>query len=176
MIVSQNSPQNSFRLALSYARREMRAGLSGFYVFLACLVLGVGAIATIQSLSAGLTDSLRRDGRSVLGGDIALYSIYKPQAPPVAQYLKTLGRTARVLNMVAMARAEKGPKGGADATLSELKAVDENYPLYGTYSLADGRELDARALAKLLQPENENRLARRGGGRRGHGAAAPERG
>ena len=32
-------------LALKFALREMRGGLSGFYIFLACIVLGVAAIA-----------------------------------------------------------------------------------------------------------------------------------
>jgi putative ABC transport system permease protein len=39
-------------LALRYALREMRGGLSGFYVFIACIALGVMAIAGVGSVAA----------------------------------------------------------------------------------------------------------------------------
>ena len=41
-------------IAFRLARRELRSGLQGFRIFLACLVLGVGAIAIVGSLSAAL--------------------------------------------------------------------------------------------------------------------------
>ena len=41
----------TLRLAVTLARREMRSGLGGFRLFLACLALGVGAIAAILSFS-----------------------------------------------------------------------------------------------------------------------------
>ena len=37
-------------LSLSIARRELRGGLRGFRVFLACLALGVAAIAGVAAL------------------------------------------------------------------------------------------------------------------------------
>jgi putative ABC transport system permease protein len=149
-----SAPVVSFRLALTYARRELRAGLSGLYVFLACLALGVGAIAAVQSLSLGLTDSLRHDGRAILGGDLAAYSLYKPQPPAVTAYLKTLGRTTRIFFAKAMTRTDKGD----DAALTDLKAVEASYPLYGAYQLADGTSLDAAALHKLLSPASAGGL------------------
>ena len=41
----RNERRQSMRLAVTLARREMRSGLGGFRLFLACLALGVGAIA-----------------------------------------------------------------------------------------------------------------------------------
>ena len=41
-------------LLLRLALRELRAGLSGFGIFLACIALGVAAIAGISSLSRSL--------------------------------------------------------------------------------------------------------------------------
>ena len=47
-------------LALTIARRELRGGLRGFRVFLACLALGVAAIAAVgmvrAAIQAGLTE------------------------------------------------------------------------------------------------------------------------
>ena len=58
-------------LALRYALRELRGGLRGFYVFIACIALGVMAIAGVGSVAASLSEGLTREGRTSLGGDIA---------------------------------------------------------------------------------------------------------
>lgn len=57
------STANGFGLAWRIARREMRAGLRGFRVFLICLTLGVGAIAAVGSLSQAVTSGLLADAR-----------------------------------------------------------------------------------------------------------------
>jgi putative ABC transport system permease protein len=60
------------RVALRLARRELRQGLSGFRIFLACLVLGVASISGVGSLSEGLLEGLSRQGRELLGGDVEI--------------------------------------------------------------------------------------------------------
>ena len=52
-------------------RLEMRGGLSGFRILVACLALGVAAIAGVGSLSEGITGGIERDARRLLGGDVA---------------------------------------------------------------------------------------------------------
>src|SRR5260370_6809877 len=54
-------------LPLRFAARELRAGLRGFYVFIACTALGVMAIAGVSSLAAGLGEGLPPEGRGILG-------------------------------------------------------------------------------------------------------------
>ncbi len=120
--------------SLTFARRELRAGLAGFYVFLLCLVLGVAAICAIQSLSRGLADSLMHDGRAILGGDIELRTLYAPATPEQTAWLgKNLGRVSTVVETRAMAR--RGDE--TQSVLAEIKAVDAVYPLYGTPKLMD---------------------------------------
>src|SRR5262249_48610053 len=58
-------------LPLRFAARELRGGLRGFYVFIACIGLGVMAIAGVNSLASGLAEGLAREGRVILGGDLA---------------------------------------------------------------------------------------------------------
>ena len=58
-------------LTLSFALREMRGGLRGFAVFIACLALGVAAISGVSSFARSLSDGLAREGRVILGGDVA---------------------------------------------------------------------------------------------------------
>nr|WP_295831628.1 FtsX-like permease family protein [uncultured Azospirillum sp.] len=130
-------------LALRLARRELRTGLKGFWVFLACLALGVAAIASVQSVSSGLLDGLASDGRSILGGDVALRQLYSPPTDEQMAVLKADGRVSTSAEMRAMARAADETR----SSLVELKAVDDLYPLYGTVTLEGGGDLrDALAL------------------------------
>ncbi|MFH1158304.1 MAG: FtsX-like permease family protein [Pseudomonadota bacterium] len=123
-----------FLLPLIYARRDLRGGIGGFYIFLACLVLGVGAIAGIQSLSRGLTESLHHDGRYILGGDVALRTIYEPATKEQIRFLHDkMGPVTIVMETRAMARRMDDTQ----ATLVELKAVDPFYPLYGKLEIVD---------------------------------------
>ncbi len=60
----------SIALAFRLALREMRGGLKGFYIFLACIALGTAAIAGVNSLSQSITGSISSQGRELLAGDI----------------------------------------------------------------------------------------------------------
>ena len=75
-------------LAFRLARRELRGGLKGFRIFLACLTLGVAAIAGVGSLSQGLTAGLREDARSLLGGDVHLRLSHRPATPEQRAWLE----------------------------------------------------------------------------------------
>ena len=57
------------RLAWRFARRELRGGLAGFRVFLACLALGVAAIAGVGTVRSAIEAGLRDQGAVLLGGD-----------------------------------------------------------------------------------------------------------
>ena len=48
-------------LLLRLALREMRGGVRGFGIFLACIALGVAAIAGVASLSRSLTEGITRE-------------------------------------------------------------------------------------------------------------------
>jgi hypothetical protein len=67
---------NGLRLGLAarLALRELRGGLSGFYIFLACVALGTGAIAGVNSVSQMMTGSIASEGQTILGGDIRFES------------------------------------------------------------------------------------------------------
>jgi len=115
-------------LALRLARRELRGGLKGFRIFLACLTLGVTAIAGVGSVSDSLLTGLKRDGRILLGGDMDLRLIHHPASAEQLAFLEDRADVSRVAEMRAMAR---GQTEGARRVLVELRAVDELYPLFG---------------------------------------------
>ena len=132
-------------LAFRLARREMRSGLGGFRLFIACLALGVAAIAAILSFSRAVEEGLRADAREILSGDIAVSLLYREATPEQIDYMKSRGELVRWIDSRAMARPVKQE---GRPTLVQLKAVEPAYPLYGTIELRDGLPL-AEALAKL---------------------------
>jgi len=130
-------------LAFRLARRELRGGLRGFGVFLACLTIGVAAIAGIGSLAAAVDAGLKGDARTVLGGDVEFHLANRAASPDQRRFLSEAGTLSEVAQMRAMARTEDG----ARRSLIELKAVDGAYPLYGAVGLEPALDLTA-ALAE----------------------------
>jgi putative ABC transport system permease protein len=113
-------------LPLRFALREMRGGLRGFYVFVACIALGVMAIAGVGSFSESLSGGLAREGRAILGGDAAFSLIQREASAEERAFLAARGRLSTAATLRAMARAN-----GERSALVEIKAVDGTYPLYG---------------------------------------------
>jgi len=137
-------PSNqTFRLAARFALRELRGGLKGFYIFIACIALGVAAIAGVTSVSRALTEGISREGQAILGGDLDFSLIHRQADPDRIDFLNGLGTVSRVATLRAMSRKADS----SDQALVELKAVDEAYPLYGSFDLASGGPL-TDALAK----------------------------
>jgi putative ABC transport system permease protein len=132
----------SSALPLRLALRELRAGLGGFYVFIACIALGVLAIAAVGSLSASLENGLAREGRTILGGDLSFLLSHREVSTPERAFLEQQGRVSVAATMRAMARTDDGR-----SALVELKGVDAAYPLFGTVALAPALALPA-ALAR----------------------------
>jgi len=131
------SGHQTIRLATRFALRELRGGLRGFYIFIACIALGVAAIAGVTSVSRALTEGISREGQAILGGDLSFRLIHREADADQRAYLDSLGAVSRVATMRAMARL---PEIG-DQALVELKAVDSAYPLYGSVDLTSGLPL-----------------------------------
>ncbi len=122
-------------LALKLALREMRGGLKGFRVFLACLALGVAAIAGVGSLSQALQAGLAADGRVLLGGDV---DIRRTHQPADEDHLVWLNENAAMVSQLVRMRAMAIREDGEARRLIELKAIDDFYPLYGALELSEG--------------------------------------
>jgi len=125
--VSRGRPAS---LALRYALRELRGGLRGFYVFIACIALGVMAIAGVGSVAASLGEGLAREGRTLLGGDVAFSLIQREAKPDEVAFLRSRGEVSVAATLRGMART-----GDGRLALVELKAVDGAYPMLGELTL-----------------------------------------
>ena len=124
---------NQWRMAWRFARRELRGGLNGFRIFMACIVLGVAAIAGVGSLAEAFRAGLAENARALLGADVeirvAAHGATDDQFAWLRDNSETL-ITVRELRAVAYASTSD------ERTLVELKGVDPAYPLYGTMALA----------------------------------------
>lgn len=117
----------SFSLALRFALREMRGGLSGFYIFLACIALGVAAIGGVNSVARSVSTGIASEGQSILGGDVSFALNQREASPEERAFIDSQGTVAESATMRSMARLPDG----SDQSLVEVKAVDAVYPLYG---------------------------------------------
>jgi putative ABC transport system permease protein len=120
-------------LPLRYALRELRGGLRGFYVFIACIALGVMAIAGVGSVAASLREGLAREGRTLLGGDVAFSLFQREAKPDEVGFLRTRGGVSVTASLRGMARTD-----GGRLALVEIKAVDASYPMLGELTLEPG--------------------------------------
>ncbi len=117
----------ALRAALRLGLRQARSGAKGFGIFLACIVLGVAAIAAVNSFSHGLVEGLAREGRNVLGGDLSIQRVQREAEEDVLAFLRQQGALSTTATTRAMLRTEAGAAG-----LVDVKAVEpQHYPVYG---------------------------------------------
>lgn len=118
------------RLPLRLAIRDLRGGLAGFRVFIACIVLGVTAIVGVGSTTRSLVESLAREGQRILGGDVSFTTVLREIDTQEREWLAGSGAMSEIANMRAMARRSEG-----QALLVEIKAVDQSYPSLGVIGM-----------------------------------------
>src|SRR5215475_9469159 len=112
----------TWSLAFRFARRELRGGLKGFRIFLACLMLGVAAIAAAGSVASSVRGGIAVDAQKLLGGDVEVRLLYRPATPEQIAFFNASGAVSAISEMRAMAR----PLAGDQRSLVELKAVDSS--------------------------------------------------
>lgn len=150
----------SIALALRFALREMRGGLRGFLIFMACIALGTAAIAAINSVSETIRQTMATQGRQLLAGDIRFELTNRVATARELEFLKAQGTVSQTTTLRSMLRKPDG----SDQALAEIKAVDASYPLYGTFKVLEGGSLRDRLEERdghpgvLLQPLLMERL------------------
>ncbi len=118
----------SLSVAARIARRELRGGLKGFRIFLACLALGVAAIAAVGSVRTAIEAGLAAQGAEILGGDAAIELTYRRASAEERAFFDGLAdAVSEVIDFRSMAQLPDG----SDRALTQVKAVDDNWPLYG---------------------------------------------
>ena len=118
-------------MAARIARRELRGGVAGLRIVLACLALGVAAIATVGTLTAAVQAGLAADGRKILGGDLEVAASSRDIPEAMKAYMRVRGDVTEVAEMRAMLVALDAAGRPGERVLVELKAVGSPWPLYG---------------------------------------------
>ena len=120
----------TLRIASRFAMRELRGGLRGFRVFLACLALGVAAIAAVGTVRAGIEAGLKRDGAALLGGDAEVEFTYRFARDAELEWLYSIAdKISATVEFRSMAVV------GEERALTQVRAVDDAYPLIGDVGL-----------------------------------------
>ena len=135
-------------LAWRIARRELRSGLSGFRIFLTCLALGVASIAGVGTVRSAIEAGLAEQGTVLLGGDAQVELTYRLATAPERQWMAAQAEKVSEV-LVFRSMAVTGTGAAEDRALTEVKAVDDLYPLTGTVGLEGAPDL-----ATALAPRN----------------------
>jgi putative ABC transport system permease protein len=124
-------------LSLRFAGRELRSGVKGFRIFLACLALGVAAIAAAGSTAEAFRRGLASQAGEILGGDLALTVEQRRFTPAERAAIERQGRTSWAVSARGMAETAGGLR-----RLVELRGISGAYPLAGKVELRGAASLD----------------------------------
>jgi putative ABC transport system permease protein len=138
------------RFAWTMAWRETRAAWRHFLYFFVCIALGVGALVGIGLFAAKVERTVIREARALMAGDVdvRLTHALSQDGETVLKSLASRGiASMHVSELVAMAAAVR-PGQPQPTQIVELKAVEEGYPFYGTFTL----DSDQPLMQLLLPP------------------------
>ncbi len=111
------------------AWRELRHGWRHFSVFIACLMLGVTVIGSVNGFGAIVEHALNDKASSLLGGDVNIELRGVEASAEQRAFLSEYGQLSHIATLRTMLYR------GDDSVLVEVKAVDEAYPLIGSLQL-----------------------------------------
>lgn len=124
---------STFFIAWTFARRELRSGLYGFRIFLACLAIGVATIAAIGTVRASIQAGLTANGAALLGGDAVIRITYRFAKPDERAWMASIAtRVSETTDFRSMIVVERDT---IERGLTQVQAVDDLYPLIGQVNL-----------------------------------------
>src|SRR3712207_4324045 len=122
---------------LRMAVRELRASWRRLLFFFVCVAIGVGAIVALRSVIQNVRSGLVREARAMMGADVTV-GTNRGWSDELRRIIETRLAEAPVLErseaveVATMVRAEKGT---AVARMVEIRAVQPNFPFYGSLEL-----------------------------------------
>ncbi len=120
------------------AWRETSAAWRHFLYFLVCIAIGVGALTGVSLFGTQVEQAVTKEARGLLGGDLEI-RLPRPISPTGQEVLDSLSdreiALTHVSELVAMAARAGSSGSGQPTQIIELKAVEPQYPLYGTLRL-----------------------------------------
>ncbi|NGZ59527.1 MAG: hypothetical protein CV081_03350 [Nitrospira sp. LK265] len=124
--------------------RETRAAWRHMLYFLGCIAIGVGAVTGVSLFGTQVERAVTKEARGLLGGDleIRLSHLMSPKGQEVLDSLSDRDVIlTHVSELIAMAARAESSSSGQPTQIIELKAVEPQYPLYGTLRVEPQRDL-----------------------------------
>ncbi|MCB0033698.1 MAG: ABC transporter permease, partial [Anaerolineales bacterium] len=125
----------------TFIYRQITSSLKQTAVFVLCVALSIVTLVALGGFGESVNNSLLRDARKLLAGDIIIESGFPFEQPLLAE-IENLTAAEGIekafiyefLTIVRLPEAE-------DTLLTSLKVVENGYPFYGEVELASGRPL-----------------------------------
>ena len=114
------------RLINKYAIRDFSRSYKKLWVVASTLFISLLLLSLTFSVKEALNNEIEANSKELLGGDIQVTSGIDPLPSLVVEELKALGEVSSTIELATMVS-----KKGQSPVFSELRAVDDNYPLYG---------------------------------------------
>ncbi len=127
----------NLRLLLLLVRRELRGSGARVAFFVACLAVGVAAVVAVAGLADSVQGAMQREARPLLAADVAVSS-RRPLPASMADAPAALIEAQAQIQVFATMVSATSPRVAGEAPASvfvELKAVEGDYPFYGTLTL-----------------------------------------
>jgi len=123
------------------ALREIRSSWQRLLFFFICIAVGVAAIIALRSVIQSVRTGMSQEAQSLIASDILLTS----NRDFTSKVLDTLASEQRAGRVTAVSHATEIPTmvrpadpSKAITRMVELRAVQREFPLYGTLTLANG--------------------------------------
>ena len=115
-----------FKLINKYALRDFSRSYKKLWVVTSTLFVSLLLLSLTFSVKEALNSEIDNNSKELLGGDIQVTSGIDPLPEKIIDEFNTLGKVSTAIEFATMLS-----KQGESPVFTELRAVDDNYPLYG---------------------------------------------
>ena len=115
-----------FKLINKYALRDFTRSYKKLWVVTSTLFVSLLLLSLTFSVKEALNSEIDNNSKELLGGDIQVTSGIDPLPEKIIDEFNTLGKVSTAIEFATMLSKE-----GESPVFTELRAVDDNYPLYG---------------------------------------------
>ena len=115
-----------FKLINKYALRDFTRSYKKLWVVTSTLFVSLLLLSLTFSVKEALNSEIDNNSKELLGGDIQVTSGIDPLPEKIIEEFDTLGKVSAAIEFATMLSKE-----GESPVFTELRAVDDNYPLYG---------------------------------------------
>ncbi len=115
-----------FKLINKYALRDFSRSYKKLWVVTSTLFVSLLLLSLTFSVKEALNSEIDNNSKKLLGGDIQVTSGIDPLPEKIIDEFDILGKVSTAIEFATMLSKE-----GESPVFTELRAVDDNYPLYG---------------------------------------------